>query len=49
MDKETLMIVVNKEDADYFKSIQKEYKKKGYSALVLFNELIQAHKEAKKK
>lgn len=47
-EKVTLMVVVKKEDSDYFKNIQKEYKEEGKSAMILFSEFVECHKEKNK-
>ena len=44
-EKQTLMVVAKKEDVDYFKKLQKEYKDQGKIAMFLFAEFVECHKE----
>lgn len=46
--KSTLMIVVGREDYDFFKKIQKEHKDKGISVSYVFHEFVEAYKKNNK-
>lgn len=45
--KSTLMIVVDRDDYDFFKKIQKEHKERGISVSFVFHEFIEVYKKEK--
>lgn len=46
--KSNILLSVFQDDAEYFKSIQQQYKSEGKTAALLFKEIIQIFKESKK-